>query len=120
PRPYLLAPQGRPDARAHRERVARGAPEERLRHRLLAPYRQKLAVGDERPPRLLPRQHVRPDGRGRPGILPQANELPLPHPDAQNEAPLLPRTALALGRTRHGVPLRAFGCAARSAARARL
>ena len=51
---------------------------------------------------------------------PQADELPLPHPDLQEPDALLPRPAAALRRVGHGLPLRAQRRAARPAARARL
>ena len=54
------------------------------------------------------------------GLLPQADELPLPHPDLQVPDALLPRPAPALGRARHRLPLRAQRHPARPAPRPRL
>ena len=45
-------------------------------------------------------------GEARPGLLPEADELPVPHPDLQVAAAELPRAAAADVRVRHGVPLR--------------
>ena len=40
------------------------------------------------------------------GLLPQADELPDAQPDLRRARPLLPRTAAAAVRVRHGVPVR--------------
>ena len=58
------------------------------------------------------------DGEGT-DLLPQADELPVPHPDLQAPHPLVPRAAAAALRVRHGVPLREVGRRARPHARAR-
>ena len=48
------------------------------------------------PPRLVRRRHVPADGaRRRHGLLPQADELPVPHLDLQEPHPLVPRSAAA-------------------------
>ena len=52
-------------------------------------------------------------------VLPQADELPVPHPDLQEPHALVPRAAAAVVRVRHGVPLREVGRRARAHARAR-
>ncbi len=60
------------------------------------------------------------DGHRRDGLLRQADELPRRDHDLQHPHALLPRSAPALGGTRHGLPLRALRRAPRHAARARL
>ena len=45
-------------------------------------------------------------------VLPQADELPVPHPRVQEPPALLPRAADAALRVRHGLPLREVGRAA--------
>ncbi len=52
--------------------------------------------------------------------LREADELPVPHHDLQEQAPFIPRTAAAVRRAWHGVPVRAFRRAARPASRSRL
>ena len=118
--PRVLAPEGRADPHADRGLLARRALPTRLRHRLHAAHRQVDALGDERPPGLLQREHVLADGHRRAGLLRQADELPVPHPDLQEHPAQLPRAADPHGRARHGVPLRALRRAARPVARARL
>ena len=54
------------------------------------------------------------------GLLPQADELPVPPHDLQEPAALLPRPSAALGRAGHRVPLREVRRPARPPARARL
>ena len=51
----------------------------------IAAHRQGLAVEDLRAPGVLRREHVRPAGHRQPGLLPEADELPLPHPDLQDQ-----------------------------------
>ena len=85
--------------------------EARLRVRLLAAHLEGRAVPDLRPPRLVRRRHVPADDarrRARRGgdLLPQADELPVPHADLPEPAAVLPRAAAAALRVRHGVPLR--------------
>ena len=80
----LLAPQGGMVRHADRGLLAARAPGQRLRARLHAAHRPLLAVGDHRPPGLLQREHVRADGHRRAGLLHQADELPVPHPDLQD------------------------------------
>ena len=49
------------------------------------------------------------DGRRRAAVPRQADELPVPHARSTRQRPAqLPRAAAALGRARHGVPLRAL------------
>ena len=65
-----------------------------LRVRVLAAHHQVRPVRDVGPPRLVRRRHVPADGaRPRPRrrgearhVLPQADELPVPHPDLQDPA----------------------------------
>ncbi len=52
-------------------------------------------------------------------LLPQADELPVPHPDLQEPAALVPRAAAAPVRVRHGLPLREVRRGARAHPRAR-
>ena len=52
-------------------------------------------------------------------LLPQADELPVPHPDLPEPHAVVPRAAAAAVRVRHGVPLREVGRGARPDARAR-
>ena len=92
----------------------------RLRLRLHAAHRAVDALGDQRAPEVVQRGHVRADRhRGR-AVLPQADELPVPHADLQEPGAQLPRPADALRGARHRVPLRTLGHVARAAARARL
>ncbi len=116
----LLAPEGRPGAPGHRGLLAPRAPEARLRDPVHSAHRQELAVGDLGAPRLLREKHVRAHLHRRGGLLPQADELPLPHHDVQERAALLPRPAPPLGGAGDRVPLREVGGAARAAPRARL
>ena len=70
-------------------------------------HHQVGALRDLGPPRLVRRRHVPAHGaRRRPAVLPQADELPVPHPDLQEPAALLPRAAAPALRVRHGLPLR--------------
>ena len=63
---------------------------------------------DQRSPRLLLRKPVPGDGAGRgPELHPQADELPVPHPDLQVEKPQLPRAPAAVLRAWDRLPLRA-------------
>ena len=91
-----------------------------LRRRLLAAHRQVDALGDQRPPELLRREHVLADGHRRAGLLREADELPVPHPDLQERSTQLPRAADPHGRAGHRLPLRALGRAPRPPPRARL
>ena len=54
------------------------------------------------------------------GIPAQADELPAPYPDLRGAAEELPRAAVAAGRVRHGVSIRAVGRAVGAHARPRL
>ena len=69
--------------------------------------------------RHVPADDARRRRRGGHEVLPQADELPVPHPDLPQPAALLPRAAAALLRVRDGVPLRALRRRARPHARAR-
>ena len=92
----------------------------RLRVRELAAHHEVGPVRDERAPRLVRRRHVPADGaRRRQPVLPQADELPDPHPDLPEPHPELPRAAAAALRVRHGVPVREVGCGPRAHAGAR-
>ena len=81
-----------------------------------------VAVGRVRPHGDLPRRHVPGAAarRGRAHLRHQADELPRPHPDLQERAEVLSRSAVQDRRIRQGAPLRAVGRAARTDARARL
>ena len=81
-----------------------------------------IAVGRVRPHGDLPRRHVPGAAarRRRAHLRHQADELPRPHPDLQERAEVLPRSAVQDRRIRQGAPLRAVGRAARTDARARL
>ena len=59
------------------------------------------AVRDQRPPGVVRRRHVPADGaRRRHGVLPEAHELPDPHPDLPEPDAELPRAAAAPVRVR--------------------
>jgi len=60
---------------------------------------------EERAPRLLQREHVLADGHRRAGLLREADELPVPHPDIQERATQLSRTAHEDERAGHRVSL---------------
>src|SRR5207244_5949078 len=95
-------------------------PAARLRTGLLATRRPSGPLEDERPHRVLSREHVRADA-GRGERLPaQADELPVPHHDVQVAPAELPRPAAALRRTGDGLSLCTVGGPARPTARARL
>ena len=73
-----------------------------------------------RAPGLVRGRHVPADAaRRRHGLLPQADELPVPHPDLPQPHAELPRAAAAAVRVRDGLPLRALGRRARPHARPR-
>ena len=55
---------------------------------------------------MFPPMHARRRARRGGGLLPQADELPVPHPHLPEPAAVLPRAAAAAVRVRHGVPLR--------------
>src|SRR3972149_8334865 len=95
---------------------AGGAREGRVRPRLFPPYRKDRPVEGERPPRLLPAEHVLPHRGGGAGLPAEADELPVPHPDLQVADALLPRSADPIRRARNGVPVRTVRHAARAAA----
>ena len=81
-----------------------------------------LVVGRFRPHGDIPRRHVpgRAAQGGRAHLRDQADELPRPHPDFQERAEILSRSAVQDRRIRQGAPLRAVRRAARADARARL
>ena len=78
-----------------------------IRPRLYAPHRTLHAVGDQRPPGELQGEHVRRHGHGGSGLLPQADELPVPHHVLSQRPAQLPRPADANWRARLGLSLRA-------------
>ena len=79
-----------------------------LRVRQHAPHHQGRALRDLGAPRLVRRGHVPAHGARRgPAVLPEADELPVPHPHLQEPPALLPRAAAPALRVRHGLPLRA-------------
>ena len=90
-----------------------------LRVRQLTAHHEVEPVRGQRAPRLVRRRHVPADGarRGH-GLLPQADELPVPHPDLQEPHAVVPRPAAAALRVRDGVPLREVGRRARPHPRA--
>ncbi len=120
-RPDSLAAQGRHHPRLARVvRQGRAGPP-RLHARLHSQHRPRRAVPDLRPLSLLRRQPVQADrdvGGGE--VPPQADELPAPHHDLQEQAAQLSRAAGAAGRVRHRVSLRAIGRARRHDPRSRL
>ena len=75
---------------------------------------------DFRPRQFLQGKHVRRGGSGKSRLPAEAHELPGPHPDLQDQAAQLPRSAGAPGGTRHRLSLRAQRRAPRLAARSRL
>ena len=116
----LLAPERGPGAEPRGGLLAGASPELGLLAGLLTPHRQEQAVGDQRPPAILQRKHVRPPGNRRTGLLPEADELPLPYPHVPILAPQLPRASHAPGGAGHRLPIRKDGCTSRSAPRPRL
>ena len=130
PRRDRLRARGVPPEGRHRAPgdggVLAAAPRSRgLRVRQLAAHHQGAPVPDLRSPRLVRRRHVPADAprrrrrRGRRQLLPQADELPVPHPDLPQPHALVPRAAAADVRVRVGVPLREVGRRPRPDARAR-
>ena len=95
--------------------LARAARPGRVRVRHLAAHREGRPVPDVGSPRMVRRRDVPAHGarRGH-SVLPEADELPVPHPDLPESAALVPRPAAALVRVRHRVPLRALRCGARA------
>ena len=82
--------------------------------RLHAAHHQGRAVRDLGAPGLVRRGHVPPHGARRgPAVLPEADELPVPHPDLPEPAALVPGAAAAAVRVRHRLPLREVRCGAR-------
>ncbi len=96
----VLASQGGADPPRDRGLLARRASPERLRDPVHAAHRQVVAVGDVGASRLLQGEHVRAAVHRRGRLLPQADELPVPHHDLQEPGALLPGPAAALGRAR--------------------
>ena len=88
----------------------------RLRVRELAAHHQGRTLQDSGhldwfADGMFPPMHLDEGGAGRRGhrLLPQADELPVPHPDLPAPHTLVPRAAAAHVRVRHGVPLREVG-----------
>ncbi len=118
--PGVLASPRRPHASADRGFLAPGPLRRRLRAALHPPRGGPQPLEDLGPPRLLQREHVRPDGGGRAAVPAQADELPVPRAHLRQPAALLPGTADPLGGAGHGLPLRAARGDARADAGARL
>jgi len=109
-----LSPEGWHHPAPHGGLLAPAPRGGRLRVRELAAHLEGPALRDLRAPRLVRRRHVPPDGARRgPAVLPQAHELPVPHPDLQGTAAGPTRAAHAPLRIRDGLPLREVGCRAR-------
>ena len=119
-RPGRVAPEGRHRAQADGGLQPRPPPAGRLPVRVHAAPLEGPPVRDERPPRLVRRQHVPADGDGQRRVLPEAHELPDALPHLPVEAAQLPRAAAAALRAGHGLPLRAGRHAARAHAHPRL
>ena len=83
--------------------AARGG---RVPVRQLAAHHQGDAVRDLRASRVVRREHVPAAGGRGQAVLPQADELPVPHPHLPLARPQLPRAAHAAVRVRHRVPVR--------------
>ena len=66
-------------------------------------------LGDQRAPRLVRRRHVPAHGPGRAAVLPQADELPVPHAHLPQPPAVVPRAPHSAVRAGHRVPLRALG-----------
>ncbi len=79
-RPDPVAPQGRADPGRHRAVLARAPLGRRLRHPLHPAHRPRGPLADLGPPGVLQGQHVLADGDRRAELLPEADELPVPHP----------------------------------------
>ena len=101
-----LPPQGRHRPPDHGGVLAAAAPRGRLRVREQPAHHQVGAVRDLRAPRLVQGEHVPAHAPGGRGLLPQADELPVPHPDLPVPRAVLPRAAAAAVRVRHRVPVR--------------
>ena len=116
----VFHPRGRPDPPDHGGLLAPPARGGRLPVRELAAHHEVGPVRDQRAPRLVRRRHVPADGaRRRHRVLPEADELPVPHPDLPEPGAELPRAAAAAVRVRHRVPLREVRRDARAHPRAR-
>ena len=74
-------PKGGSPTNSCRELLARDPLPPRLQPCLLAAHRAFQPLAYQRTLGLLPGKYVRPHGVGRAGILPQADELPVPHHD---------------------------------------
>ena len=83
-------------------------------------HREARPLEDERPHRVLPREHVLADRDRERRVPAQADELPVPHHDLPLAHAQLSRAAVPLRGAGHRLPLRALGRAARPPARARL
>ena len=118
-RPPGVPPEGRAGPQADGGLLARAPRGGGLLVREHAPHHEGEPVRDVGPPRLVRGRHVPADDarrgrRRRHQVLPQADELPVPHPDLPQPAALVPRAAAAVLRVRDGVPLRALRRRARA------
>ncbi len=115
-----LSPQGRHHAPRDGGVLAPAPRGLGLRLRLLAAHLKVRTLRDLRSPRMVRRVDVPTDGaRRRHQVLPEADELPVPHLDLQVEPAQLPRPAAALLRVRLGLSLREVWRGSRTDARAR-
>ncbi len=117
-----VPPQGRRAAQGDGGLLAGQARRGRLRVRQHPAHHQGPAVRDLRAPGVVRRRHVPADAprrgvragrrgaQARPGLLPQADELPDALPDLPGARPVLPRAAAAAVRVRHRLPLREVRC----------
>ncbi len=92
----------------------------RIRVRLLTAHLEVEPLRDVRPPAVVRRRHV-PADEARRGLrlLPEADELPVPHAHLREPDALLSGAAAAVLRVRDGVPVREVGGGPRTDARAR-
>mmetsp|Transcript_23399 Transcript_23399/g.55991 ORF Transcript_23399/g.55991 Transcript_23399/m.55991 type:complete len:235 (+) Transcript_23399:201-905(+) len=112
--PRVLAPARGRGPKRDRGLLEGGAPAARLRSPIHAPRGQARSLEDLGPLRLLPGEHVRPDGDRARDLPAQAHELPLPRVRLQGRPLLVPGPPAPMGRARHGLPLRALGHHARA------
>ena len=125
-RPSGFPPQGRHRAQRARGVLAAQAHRGRLRVRQHPAHHQGAAVPHLGTPGLVRRRHVPADAarrrvqrrrhgaQTRPGLLPQADELPDALPDLPVARAVLSRTSVAALRVRHRLPLREVRCGARA------
>ena len=110
-----VPPEGRDRAQGHGGLLAPAPRGRRVRVRELTAHHEVEPLRDQRSPRLVRGRHVPADGaRRRHGLLPQADELPVPHPDLPEPDAQLPRAAHAALRVRDRVPVREVRCRARA------